>query len=121
MHEGQKEQFQSTIEIGTQVLKIAILINGGAAIALLTFLGNTNGNIKTIFLVAALKLFSSGIVFATLGGFLTYVAQRLHLASISKNGAGSKAGFWLGNLGVFLVFVSICLFAAGVYKASCAF
>lgn len=121
MNEGQKEQFQSTIEVGVQVLKTAILINGGAAIALLTFMGNTNGNIEVIFLVGALKFFSTGVTSATLGGFLTYVAQRLHLGSIIKNGTGSPPGLWLGNLGVFLVFLSICLFATGVYKASCAF
>lgn len=121
MNEGQKEQFQSTIEIGVQVLKTAILINGSAAIALLTFMGNTNSNIKVIFLVGALKFFSAGVISATFGGFLTYVAQRLHLGSIIKNSAGSPAGLWVGNVGVFLVFVSICFFAVGVYKASCAF
>lgn len=56
MNEGQKEQFQSTIEIGLEVLKTSILINGGAAIALLTFLGNANASLKTMFLVSTLKL-----------------------------------------------------------------
>jgi len=121
MHEGQKEQFQSTIEIGLEVLKSSILINGGAAIALLTFLGNSNGNVKTIFLVSALKLFSGGVVSATFGGFLTYVAQRLHLGSVASAGRGSNAGFWVGNVGVFFVLSSIGLFAFGIYKASCAF
>lgn len=121
MHEGQREQFQSTIEIGMQVLKTAILINGGAAIALLTFMGNTKARIEVGPLVAGLELFSAGIISAAFGGFMAYVAQRFHLASITKIGASSKSGFWLGNLGVILVFISICFFAVGIYRASCAF
>lgn len=85
------------------------------------FLGNSNASLKTMFLVSALKFFAFGVVSAVLGGFLTYVAQRIHLGAIIKTGGSSKAGFWVGNIGVVFVLASIGLFAIGVYQASCAF
>ncbi|WP_157471632.1 hypothetical protein [Gilvimarinus agarilyticus] len=121
MNEAQKEQFQSTIDVGLQVLKTSILINGGAAIALLTFMGNKHELVNLATLITALKCFATGVFISALGGFSCYAAQRLHLYCISKNLKSRWPGIIAGNVGVLLVFLSLCLFALGIKEASFSF
>lgn len=45
--EEQRERFQSVMQMATMAVKNAVLINGGAAFALLTFLGNAKGSARS--------------------------------------------------------------------------
>jgi hypothetical protein len=72
--ETKNRQFESVISFASNTLKSALMINGGASVALLAFLGTqkpTNPRIAA----SALLFFSIGVLLAALGCATSYLAQ----------------------------------------------
>ncbi len=70
------EEFKATISLAQTALKIPILINGGAAIAILALIGNTwNGNSLAADLAKSLLFFSFGVLVAAIGTGVSYLTQ----------------------------------------------
>ena len=115
-HEAQMEQFRSVIQMASMSLRTAILINGAAAIAILTFLGNSQQSYCAAYLVASLQIFALSVAVAAFATALGYFAQNRHLASI-QNGEREFPGTKLG----IAVLLSYAGFVAGSIIASFGF
>ncbi len=127
--EGQQsvEMFRSIIAYAATALKSAIFINGGAAVALLAFIGkiwDKNGIPQTAVesIVESLTSFSFGVFFAAVGMVFAYFAQYHYGKGSGKNAQESlKDGSVFHLLAVVSVLISISLFGFGVHLASSAF
>lgn len=106
------ELFRSVITYGEAALKSAILINGGAAVALLAFIGNiwnkgiSEGSAAP--LTAAITSFSFGVLAAALGTAGSYLAQFLYSQNYQRSGKTFH------TFAVVSVICSYVLFAFGV-------
>lgn len=96
-----------------------ILINAGASIALLTFMGNllTKGESVAGF-VLALACFAAGVAVGTLTSALAYLAQYLYSYPGTK---WEKIGTWLHGVAIFTGFGTLAIFVAGSAVAYHAF
>jgi hypothetical protein len=118
--EAQLEQFRSVMQMATMAVKNAVLINGGAAIALLAFLGSTTFDVCISYLVWSLRLFCLGVALAAFASAFGYFAQNRHLTSI-KNNEESRPGKTIGFFAAGLVFLSYTTFIFGCFLASLSF
>ena len=88
-HESNLEMFRTVITTGQSALKSALLINGGAAIALLAFVGHVWGNANAAHylpsLIHGLLLFVWGVLSAACAAGATYLSQA---------GYGGAFGAW---------------------------
>ena len=116
--------FNSTIEYGITTVKVAILINGGAAIALLTFFGNVppNGSLLNVAtpLFQALLFFGAGVFSGGLAAAVAYFTQLRYLEEFSLTGTvntNSTARVWLEYSTVALFLFSFILFGFGVWQS----
>jgi hypothetical protein len=119
-NEAQLEQFRSVMQMSTMAIKNAILINGAAAISLLTFLGNEKFDSSISYLVYSLQLFCLGVTLAAFATAFGYFAQSSHLTTIQNNeqkGHGKNFGFIAAGL----ILLSYTTFAAGCILASLSF
>lgn len=103
---------------GEIALKSSLLINGGAAVAFLAFIGtiwNSSGgeSSEIINLSRPLMLFVSGVLSGALACGTAYLAQSLY-AKFNNN----KWGDIVKYITVALVFGAYGLFGAGAYKAN---
>ncbi len=115
------EMFRSVITYGTAALKSAILINGGAAAALLAFIGNVwskgvaEGAVAP--LTAAITYFSFGVLAAALGTATSYFTQFYYGEKYHRTGVvfhtltvvfvvGAYVLFSLGVLGAYDSFIA---------------
>ena len=115
------EMFKSVIEAGLNALKSAIIINGGAAVALLAFLGSLitkeSSNSACIYPISAigyaLLIFIFGVGFAGLASGFRYLAQFCYGSAWRKTGHGfnlvsvilgalSFAAFFYGGIKAYL-------------------
>lgn len=83
--------YEMLSNFATQSIKCLLLINGGAAVAILAFIGNFIGQenvdinafkITIAILSKALVSFSCGVVLATLSSFFSYLCQLLVLETL---------------------------------------
>ena len=113
------ELFRAVIEAGQTAIKSLILMNGGAAIALLAFLGNLLSrppNVGDTVLIAkintAMLIFLGGVALAGMTSAIRYISQALY-ADIDIPHRGDLAR----NIAVLLAFGSIGAFLWGGYTA----
>ncbi len=125
------ELFKSVLESGLTALKSAIIINGGAAIALLAFIGgiiNTKNNRASISGIGeALLIFTIGVGLAGIATGLRYITQWLFHDSFDKKITKKTAEIKecrlekIGNcLRIVLVFIgaaSFVIFFLGGWKS----
>ncbi len=118
----QIESFKAAINIGANACRTFLIMNGGAAIALLAFLGNIWNKSSSIeaasAVAAALFLFCGGVVLAGLCSGLSYISQSLFAASV----LGTHKGYlWGGHIINTLACLagagSVAIFAYGSYSA----
>ncbi|MEA3427870.1 MAG: hypothetical protein U9Q84_01340 [Thermodesulfobacteriota bacterium] len=113
------EMLRSVISYSQAALKSAILINGGAAVALLAFIGNiwakTTAKEAVEFLTFSIASFSFGVLAAAFGAGTTYLTQYCYMVSWNKTAIA------LHILTVIVVLISFVLFANGAYEAYLAF
>lgn len=118
-NQKQIEMFRATITSGQAALKSAILINGGASVALLAFIGNiwTKGTLQEAVdsLTLSIGLFAGGVLAAAIASGNAYLAQYCY------NRYPKWAGDVLNVITILLVIASYVLFAWGTYESYSAF
>lgn len=89
LNQKSADMFKSVLETGGSAIKSVILINGGAAVGLLTFLGNLAGKEKVGGLVVALgsclQWFGWGVLAGALGMGFRYASQSNYGRSLYIN------------------------------------
>lgn len=115
-HEQQLEMFRSVITSGQSAMKSAFLLNGGAAVALLAFIGHLAeiNPIKVASFASGLLPFTLGVLAIAVTSGLTYLSQWLYASS---NPRAQKTGFVLNILCILLGLGSYVLFAWGLFTA----
>ncbi|QRO33939.1 hypothetical protein [Chromobacterium violaceum] len=113
------ETYKSLISISTEGIKVLGLLNGGAAVSILAFLGNISSKIGKVpdlrFAMAAyvVGLFLYGVCFV-----LSYLTQlRLFNESMGRGGKHSKYLNWA----IYSCLFSLFCFLIGSIAAVCAF
>lgn len=119
-HEGNLEMFRSVITSGQSAIKTTFLLNGGASIAMLAFIGHLTqfSAAKIPLFAACLATFAYGVLAIAMASGFTYLSQWLYA---SDRPAAIKAGFYFNLLCILLGFSSYGFFAWGLFKAYCAF
>ncbi len=105
---------KSVLSSGQAAMKSAFLINGGAAVALLAFIGHLV-SIREVGHVSMfarpLIVFVGGVLSAALATGVTYVTLSCyHAGKFSQ-------GNWANRVAVFLIALSYLAFALGVWNA----
>jgi hypothetical protein len=105
------ETYKSLISISTEAFKALQLLNGGAVLAVLTYLGQRAPTDTELLLRATLpmRLFVAGLITGTLVYGTSYLTQ---LALHQKKGGTSNCWLYLSFI---LCFGSVILFAFGAF------
>ncbi len=107
------EMFRSVIEAGREALKAVVLINGGAAVAALGFIGaifsRAAPSALGLGLASSLLLFGSGVLAAAVGFGVRYLAQWCYASDLEGT------GHTFNGLSILLVIAAYALFGCGVY------
>jgi hypothetical protein len=114
------ETYKALITISVEALKMSILINGGAAVAVLTYAGNSHITEKTAVTFAVLY-YAGGVAAAMFAFILAYVAQlRLYIEERKRHSGQSfrQTHHWLLALDVISASGSVVLFGCGCIAAS---
>lgn len=116
------EMFKSVIEAGLNALKSAIVINGGAAVALLAFVGGQitkyGPNDQKVLLSCfgySLLAFIIGTGSAGMASGARYLAQFSYARALDSLSRGSKSTIWLGTghtINVISVLLGLASFAS---------
>ncbi|GHA85507.1 hypothetical protein [Modicisalibacter luteus] len=118
-HEMDLEMLRAIITVGQSALKGALLINGGAAVALLAFIGKIWGNTDTqptlIALSAALLSYVFGVLSAAMAAGATYFAQAGYANEFGRFSQGVGRAGHIAAIG--FVFGAYYLFAQGSWMA----
>lgn len=114
------EMFRTVILAGQNALKTAFLMNGGATVALLAFLGKLSDQHqdKIAIFSSSLIVFVVGVLAITVASGSTYLSQWFYAGSESWK---QKTGFWLNILAIALGLASYGLFIWGAIRAYKAF
>ncbi len=103
--ETDRVMLNATITLSGLALRSAILINGGAAVACLTFLGNVKGDYSL--LANSLELYVFGVLSATTATGGAYLCQSAYTSDKEKWGDRLRA------FCIILIFMSYSLFGFG--------
>lgn len=121
-----------SVEIGLSAIRSCLLINGGASVALLAFLGtvmNPNNHIEylAIYIKQGLALFISGVVASLISFLLAYIIQILYNSAFSgmqpatnQQQRSRKIGKILHVVEVIIVILSLAFFCLGVFRVTTA-
>jgi hypothetical protein len=89
------EAFKATIESGREALNALLLINGGAVVALLGFVGamasKTNGMAVAASMRAPLLRFGTGVLLGALAFGMRYLAQAFYASDMNRWGHAFNA------------------------------
>jgi hypothetical protein len=115
-----RELFKSVILTGQGAFKSVVLIKGGAAIALLAFVGTvwSNGVIRNVLLciIALLALFCLGTLLGGIASGLTYLAQKSYASDNIKSGDRLTKVIVMFCVIAYALFFIACLIAGiGIY------
>lgn len=109
----------SVITLGQNAIKTASLINGGAAVALLAFIGNVwdkgVDRATAILLARSISIFAAGVLSTALGSGATYCSQ--HLLVSGRNTLG-RSFQWVA---IVFIICSYILFGWATWSAHNAF
>ncbi len=119
-HEQQLEMFRSVITSGQGAIKSSFLLNGGAAVALLAFIGHLAqfNAAKVATFAPCLLPFSLGVLVVAVTSGFTYLSQWLYA---STHAGAHKVGFIFNILCILLGLGSYALFACGLFSTYCQF
>lgn len=119
-HSADLEMFKSIIETGQNALKAFVLLNGGAAVALLAFIGKLAevSRLHIPLFAAPLKFFVIGAFLSVASSGLTYLTQVMY----SEKGKWRNcAGITLHLGTIILGLASLGMFGYGTHRAYEAF
>ena len=112
--------FNAAIESGRNALKSGMIINGGASLSMLTFIGSISSSINAKITIHSLAIplgfFVAGVLACALASGATYIAQSNFYLNPQK-----RIGTWLNISAILLVLTSYSFFALGSYNAYQAF
>lgn len=116
------ETYKSLLQISVAALKFLALLNGGAAVALLAYLGNIAGKSVTAPDVRfSMACYLAGLVSCGFAFAASYLTQlRYYNELVGGPGSGSGVGrhqLWL-SLAITLAVLSLVAFAVGSYSAA---
>ncbi|MGL6213244.1 hypothetical protein [Billgrantia desiderata] len=114
------EGFKSVITAGQNALRSAILINGGAAVAILAYIGKLSVEAagQVTHFALPLLLFVLGTLTVAVGSGITYLSQWFYFGGSPWE---EKIGFGLNLAAIVLGFVSYIFFGVGTWWAYAAF
>jgi len=120
VHESNLEMFKSVIETGKTAVTTAILVSGGATVALLAFVGNLQSKTPAVPipgpLLLALTTFALGVLLAAVASGARYLSQLSYANHWLRSGIGfhvlcialvigSYVSFGVGVIGAYLAFI----------------
>jgi hypothetical protein len=113
-HEGRLEMFRSVITSGQAAIKSSFLLNGGAAVAMLAFIGHLAQfkSEKVPTFAACLMPFAYGVLAIAVTSGFTYLSQWFYT---SPRPWARKIGFTFNILCILLGFSSYGFFLWGIY------
>jgi hypothetical protein len=119
-HESNLEMFRSVIQSGQNALRSSFLLNGGAAVAMLAFIGKlTEVQASKIPVFAcSLTIFVIGVLAITVASGLTYLSQWFYAGNLQWK---VKTGFWLNIAAIVMGLSSYGVFIWGMCEAYAAF
>jgi hypothetical protein len=116
------ETYKSLIAMSVEGFKFCALANGGAAVAILAYLGNVVGKGGAVpdmrFSMAA---FLSGLVACGFAMFFAYLTQLFLLNETAERSSGWFPHTWYLRASMVLVFASLLAFTLGSWQAVVAF
>lgn len=120
VHESHLEMFRSVIQSGQNAIRSSFLLNGGAAVATLAFIGKlTEAQATKIPVFAAsLTIFVVGVLIITITSGLTYLSQWFYAEDKKWKAA---VGYWLNIVAIILGLSSYGVFIWGMCEAYAAF
>jgi hypothetical protein len=113
------ETYKSVIQVSLEGLKLMALLNGGAAVAILAYLGNITGKVpKTPNMTWPMACFLAGLFFTGLTFFISYVTQfSLYRESIqalnTEGGVASQPNKVRRLIGIIVALFSLTAFLVG--------
>jgi hypothetical protein len=117
-NEADLESFRQILALGQSTVRSAILINGGAAVALLAFIGHLSTSAVVKFTIlpfaGALRLFVFGVFFASLAAGSMYFSQFFYDREKTWH---QRTGAVFHLLTVLLIAVAFILFVLGANQA----
>jgi len=126
-HERNLAMFESVIISGQAAVKASLFLNGGAAIALLAFIGHlasssiaqasTDFKLAINGLSTSLSMFAWGALCAVLVAGLTYLTQLLYSNIIGKKCWQYYTGIVFHFLSIVVGILSYIIFSYGVFQA----
>lgn len=111
--ESNRVLLEAVMGFASATLKSALLINGGAAVAILAYLGNARSEMRSEF-PHALLMFTSGVLFAAVASGASYLAQYQYAKREAK---AERWGDGYRGVAIGLVFLTYIAFAFGSYNA----
>ncbi|MBN1783994.1 MAG: hypothetical protein JW812_03435 [Alphaproteobacteria bacterium] len=118
INSSQNETFlNNLIDLAKLMLHSAIYVNGGALIALLTFLGNSRKKISSEFVIPAFSVFSVGLVLGLIACIFAFFAQLRFQQDLITNSEENfvKRAEWNRSVALVCVFGSIASFLIGCF------
>ncbi len=119
-HEFDLEMLRAVIATGQSALKSAVLINGGASVAMLAFVGNIwqtkNEHMVTfVYLSSSLLNFVIGVLLSAIASGTTYISQAGYADEFGKH--SQKIGKAAHLLTVLAIIASYIFFGYGAWLA----
>jgi hypothetical protein len=128
LHELQIENLKGAISLGIETLKSITLLNGGAAVAVLTFYGNAlkdaaHAPVDKLFLRLTLASFAAGTFFSVIAFVMAYLSQLFSgtAAAPGKHEVHVRREIRLRICAVISGLISISAFGGGLVSAIFAF
>lgn len=114
------EMFKSVIVTGQSALKSAMLLNGGAAVAMLAFVGKLveHNSMSASEVAEAVLLFAIGALLATLATGSTYLSQMCYGLDGAEGTWKARIAASLHVITVTFVAASLGLFGYGAWRLS---
>jgi hypothetical protein len=119
------ETYKALITLAVEALKILALVNGGAAVAVLTYLGNLVSHVPigtpTPDMTPALRWYCGGLFVTILAFVVAYVAQLVLYQEELRRVAGRSIPqyhAYLVGTGVVLALLAAIAFAVGCFDAA---
>lgn len=119
-HSRAVESYKSTIENGRNALRSLFIMNGGAAVAMAAFIGNSadspNRALNLETLSASIAIFAFGVLFASLAHGTNYIATFFYNSEDGSKSA--KIGHCVNFITIFFAICGYVSFGMGLLRAT---